>query len=166
VNASNIPFRKHTNRIIVHHALAMQCSMADIWRWHKARGFLAPGYHYLFRKDGRIEEGRDLRCVGSHALGRNHDSIGWCYEMDGRYEELTMEQIFASMGRYHCLCRQYNKALKVEFHRPHIFNLFESGTYGRLDACPGKRFDRYDFLEQIEKENPYKKEVGDAEDQV
>lgn len=36
------------------------------------------GYHYVIKRDGSIEKGRDESVVGAHTTGHNHDSIGIC----------------------------------------------------------------------------------------
>lgn len=50
----------------------------DIDRWHKERGFARAGYHFVIRRDGRLEEGRPLEQPGAHVQGHNADSIGTC----------------------------------------------------------------------------------------
>lgn len=42
--------RKSTNRIILHHAAAINCSAEDIHRWHLNNGWAGAGYHFLVRK--------------------------------------------------------------------------------------------------------------------
>lgn len=54
-------------------------TVADVDRWHKARGFRKIGYHYLIYLDGSIHTGRDLEEVGAHVSGSNSNSIGICY---------------------------------------------------------------------------------------
>lgn len=54
---------------------------AEIDRWHKERGFLSPsgkhiGYHWVVRRNGTIERGRDESEVGAHVQGHNSRSIG------------------------------------------------------------------------------------------
>lgn len=50
----------------------------DIDRWHRERGWLSIGYHYVIRLDGSIEEGRSVEDRGAHVQGHNHESIGIC----------------------------------------------------------------------------------------
>lgn len=62
----------------------------DIRRWHtlpppRGRGWKDIGYHYVVRRDGTVELGRDtdrdgssLDEVGAHAAGHNTNSIGIC----------------------------------------------------------------------------------------
>ena len=68
-------------RIIVHSSATragMDVGRDEIHQWHKERGFVAVGYHFVIRRDGSIEKGRDITCVGAHAKGHNLDSIGIC----------------------------------------------------------------------------------------
>lgn len=51
---------------------------AEITKWHKAQGWVSIGYHLVIRRDGRVEGGRSLNEVGSHAKGYNTSSIGIC----------------------------------------------------------------------------------------
>lgn len=53
--------------------------VADIDRWHRARGFRRIGYHYVVRLDGSVEPGRPESEQGAHCLGHNARSIGVCY---------------------------------------------------------------------------------------
>lgn len=54
-------------------------SIADITRWHRARGFRTIGYHYVVYRDGSVHKGRGEAEVGAHCLGHNARSIGICY---------------------------------------------------------------------------------------
>lgn len=51
---------------------------SDIDRWHKERGFLKIGYHYVIDLDGTIEKGRPEPEVGAHCTNHNKYSIGIC----------------------------------------------------------------------------------------
>ncbi len=68
--------------IIVHCAATPEgrdFTVADIDRWHKARGWKGIGYHYVVYRDGSIHEGRPLAQVGAHCRGHNAHSVGVCY---------------------------------------------------------------------------------------
>ena len=54
-------------------------TVADIKKWHLARGFSDIGYHYVIYLDGSINKGRDESKVGAHCEGHNSNSIGVCY---------------------------------------------------------------------------------------
>ena len=70
------------NKIIIHCAATPEgknFTVEDINRWHKERGFIKIGYHYVIYIDGSIHQGRELGEVGAHCTGYNRDSIGICY---------------------------------------------------------------------------------------
>lgn len=50
--------------------------VAEIDRIHTARGFDGIGYHFVVKRDGTIEIGRNINIQGAHALGFNKRSIG------------------------------------------------------------------------------------------
>lgn len=54
-------------------------TVADIDRWHKARGFRKIGYHYVVYRDGSYHVGREIEEIGAHCTGHNSESIGICY---------------------------------------------------------------------------------------
>lgn len=54
-------------------------TVADIDRWHKARGWRGIGYHYVIYRDGSVHPGRPVEQVGAHCTGHNANSIGICY---------------------------------------------------------------------------------------
>lgn len=68
--------------LVVIHASAtppdMDIGVTEIRRWHKGRGFVDVGYHYVIRRDGKLEEGRPLDQEGAHVRGHNAGSIGIC----------------------------------------------------------------------------------------
>ena len=56
----------------------MDIGVEEIRRWHKERGWSDIGYHYVIRRNGKIEEGRNDGIVGAHAKGMNENSLGIC----------------------------------------------------------------------------------------
>ncbi len=54
-------------------------TVADIDRWHRARGFKGIGYHYVIYRDGSVHPGRAVEVIGAHCKGQNANSIGICY---------------------------------------------------------------------------------------
>ena len=73
--------RKETKYIAVHCAATpagMDIGVKEIDRWHRQKGFLKVGYHYVIRIDGTIELGRDEDEIGAHVQGYNAVSIGVC----------------------------------------------------------------------------------------
>lgn len=72
---------RNIDNIVVHCAYTppgMDVGAAEIDRWHKARGWSGIGYHFVIRRDGRVEKGRPLEKVGAHVAGHNAHSIGIC----------------------------------------------------------------------------------------
>lgn len=72
---------RNINQIIVHCSATPPSQMVsadDIRRWHKDKGWSDIGYHYVIRRNGEIESGRDISKIGAHAKGHNSASIGIC----------------------------------------------------------------------------------------
>lgn len=73
---SNLPIRD-----IVIHATATYPSMdigaKTIDEWHRKR-FRMIGYHYVIKRDGTVEKGREDDVQGAHTVnhGKNHHSLG------------------------------------------------------------------------------------------
>ena len=74
--------RKVTNYIVVHcsasPANATHVDAKEIDRWHRKRGWLMIGYHFVITRDATLQKGRDLNAAGAHAAGHNHESVGVC----------------------------------------------------------------------------------------
>lgn len=73
---------REITRIILHCSATPEgkdFTVADIDRWHKARGWQGIGYHYVVYRDGSVHNGRDIAVAGAHTSGYNRDSIGVCY---------------------------------------------------------------------------------------
>lgn len=71
--------RESTTRIIIHHTgnpTDDDLSAEQIHRSHRNLGWAGIGYHFVIRKDGTVELGRPVDCVGAHAEGFNYTSIG------------------------------------------------------------------------------------------
>jgi len=73
--------RTRTDYIVVHCAATpptLDIGRAEIDRWHRQLGWLMIGYHFVIRRDGTIETGRDIDVPGSHVSGYNANSVGIC----------------------------------------------------------------------------------------
>lgn len=78
---SNRPIRPRTDYIVVHCSATpstWEGGAADIDGWHRKQGWDGIGYHFVIRRDGRIEVGEDLKKVGAHVQGWNSVSVGIC----------------------------------------------------------------------------------------
>lgn len=129
--------RSKTERIILHHADASNCTAEDIHRWHLANGWSGAGYHFLVRKDGTIYRLRPEDKVGAHAYGSNYNSIGICFE--GKYMEEDMPEVQKQAGKelVAYLKNKYN-ITTVQAHRDVC-----------ATSCPGDKFP-FDEIANVE----------------
>lgn len=69
------------NKIIIHCSAtkaSQDIGVKEIDAWHKKQGWEEIGYHFVIRRNGRCEKGRDIEKIGAHCKGHNADSIGIC----------------------------------------------------------------------------------------
>ena len=133
-------------KLIVIHCSAVrpgqQSSAKDIDNWHKERvthgiHWKGIGYHYVVRRDGTVETGRNLADVGAHVVGHNKYSIGICYEggLDAAgkaCDTRTPEQV---------------RALRELVERMHCY-FPEAVIVGHHDLDPGKACPCYDVVKE------------------
>lgn len=66
-------------------------TVEDIRRWHRQRGWMDVGYHFVITRDGEVQKGRPHDVPGAHVRGFNHISLGICMvggvESDGKKPE-------------------------------------------------------------------------------
>lgn len=118
--------RKSTKHIVLHCSATrpnMDIGVKDIRRWHKAKGWDDVGYHYVLRRDGRVEKGRPEQDVGAHVARYNSTSIGICLvggvnqnDFTKPENNFTAEQWVALRDLLAVLIRKYPDA-KVLGHR-------------------------------------------------
>lgn len=76
--------RKRTDLIVIHCSATPpenNVTAKDIDRWHRAEGWTKIGYHFVIKRDGVVETGRDLLEIGAHCFppaGINSRSVGVC----------------------------------------------------------------------------------------
>lgn len=73
--------RQDVDYIIVHCSATkpkMKVNAEVIDRWHRLRGFFKIGYHFVIKRDGTVEKGRELDEAGAHVKGFNDKSWGIC----------------------------------------------------------------------------------------
>lgn len=84
------------NKVIVHCSdtpSTMDIGVSEIRKWHvDDNGWSDVGYHYVIRRDGTTEVGRQESVKGAHCYGHNSDSIGIC--LVGR-DEFNREQFYS-----------------------------------------------------------------------
>ncbi len=132
--------RKSTERIILHHADAKNCSAEDIQRWHLNNGWAGAGYHFLVRKDGKMYRLRPEDKVGAHAYGSNYNSLGICFEGDYMQEDMPEAQKEAGKELVAYLKNKYN-ITTVQAHRDVC-----------ATSCPGNKFP-FDEIANFESSN-------------
>ena len=154
--------RKGTNRIVIHHTggADIDAYAEQIHNWHLDAGYSGIGYHFVIRKDGKIERGRPQWAVGSHAYGANYDTIGIHLSGCFTYTLPTEKQIESAALLIADLCEEYN--LPVD--RKHILGHREVDPDGlRGTACPGNMLQDYlDVL--VGKANWYRYGGADTKD--
>ena len=73
---------RYISNIIIHCSATkpdQNITAKNIKKWHtEERGFNDIGYHYVIRRDGTLEKGRNIDIAGAHARGFNANSIGVC----------------------------------------------------------------------------------------
>lgn len=87
--------RKRTDLLVLHTSAtraSMDIGAAEIRSWHLGKGWSDIGYHWVIRRNGQIEAGRQERAIGAHVAGSNSRSIGVCLvgglnERTGRAED-------------------------------------------------------------------------------
>jgi N-acetylmuramoyl-L-alanine amidase len=85
--AKLMPFRitkskRMINEIIIHCTATpegRECTVDEIRRWHRQRGFSDIGYHYIVHLNGDLDLGRNVDISGAHCLNHNAHSIGVVY---------------------------------------------------------------------------------------
>lgn len=104
------------SRVFVHCSASdnpVHDNAATMHKWHLERGFAEIGYHYFIRKDGTIEEGRDIEKVPAAQSGHNTGTIAICCH--GLTANLFTDAQFAALAR---ITRAINNSYsgKLTFH--------------------------------------------------
>lgn len=126
VYKSNTKPRERTDYIAIHCSATgpkADIGAKDIDKWHRAKGWACIGYHYVIRRNGTVEEGRDEKVIGAHVENWNSVSVGVCMvggvdadDITKAENNFTKEQ-FASLKQLLVdLKTRYPKA-KIQGHR-------------------------------------------------
>lgn len=73
--------KRPVDKLIIHCSASkpdMDIGVKEITQWHMKRGFTTIGYHYVIRRDGTVETGKDIDKIGAHVLNYNKGSTGIC----------------------------------------------------------------------------------------
>jgi len=133
---------RRVDKLIIHCAAtkpSMDIGVKEITEWHKARGWSTIGYHYVIRRDGTVETGRDINEVGAHVAGHNTGSTGIC--LVGGIDEAGKPKANFTQDQWSQLAG-IARAFKAEYPKAtiHGHNEFDPGK-----ACPS--FDVATWLE-------------------
>ncbi len=134
--------RTVTDMIVIHHTgndVDDDLSAVDIHASHQSKGWAGIGYHFVIRKDGTVEVGRPIDCIGAHAYGFNEHTVG--IHLSGNFEigTPTPEQIESLAKLLADLTEMYgleNTSQYVVGHRDLM-----------ATACPGENL--YQMLPEI-----------------
>lgn len=139
---TSLTSRDFTDLIVIHHTGNPKdddLSAKEIHAGHLAQGWAGIGYHFVIRKNGRIELGRPMGCVGAHAYGYNSHSVGIHFCGNFEVAKPTKEQIESAAILMGWLAEKYG--IKINGHT----------VLGHRDlmatACPGQNL--YDRLPDI-----------------
>lgn len=116
--------RKSTSWIAVHCSATQakaDIGAKEIRQWHRAKGWVDIGYHFVIRRDGTVETGRPIDVIGAHVENFNHASIGICMvggiNAQGKAEDnFTPAQYAALAELLRDLKARYPKA-QIQGHR-------------------------------------------------
>lgn len=116
----------------------------EITAWHKARGFLQCGYHYVIYPEGVVAIGRPVNVQGAHVAGENEDNIGICLNGRNRYSAEQFDALKLLLER---LCTQFN------IQTDQIFGHYEFESAKKQGkTCPG--IDMVKFRKWFQIEDP------------
>jgi len=136
--------RQETKQIVVHCAATkpdMDIGVKEITEWHKERGWLACGYHFIIDRHGKLEIGRQEDAIGAGVRGHNLDSIHICM-VGGVDENLKPEDNFTII-QYNTL---RNTLLLLRSRYPETI-IMAHNELDKKKACPS--FDLDTFLAVI-----------------
>ncbi len=144
--------RKRTDYIVVHCSAtpaSMDVDAKLIDRWHRQKGWLKIGYHFVIKRDGTVESGRKLDEAGAHVYGHNQHSIGICM-VGGMTEDMRYPEDNFTAAQWASL-----KALLVE-----MKGLYPNAdVLGHRDLDPNKACPSFDM---ISKWNEWFPEKGES----
>ena len=119
-------------KIVIHCAdtpADMDIGAAEIRKWHvDGNGWRDIGYHYVIRRDGKVELGRPVSEPGAHVAGHNSRSIGICLVGGKPMANFTRQQ-FAAL-----------EALVIDLTRKHP----QAAVKGHNDLDPSKPCPMFD----------------------
>jgi N-acetyl-anhydromuramyl-L-alanine amidase AmpD len=117
--------RKKTDSIIIHCAAtkaSMDIGYDEIRKWHvDQNGWDDVGYHFIIRRNGKLEKARPEGYSGAHAPSHNSRSIGICLvggmaEDGGPENNFTLEQFLTLKDLVNMIMDKYSDITEVLGH--------------------------------------------------
>ena len=117
--------RKKTDSIIIHCAAtkkSMDIGYKEIREWHvDQNGWDDVGYHYIIRRNGKLEKARPEGYSGAHAPSHNSRSIGICLvggmaDDGGPENNFTLEQFLTLKDLVNMVMNKYSDITEVLGH--------------------------------------------------
>ena len=117
--------RKKTDSIIIHCAAtkkSMDIGYKEIREWHvDQNGWDDVGYHYIIRRNGKLEKGRPEEYSGAHAPSHNSRSIGICLvggmaDDGGPENNFTLEQFLTLKDLVNMIMDKYSDITEILGH--------------------------------------------------
>lgn len=102
------------NKVFIHCSASDNPAHDDVSvmdKWHRARGYSGCGYHFFIKKDGTIQNGREIDRVPAAQAPHNKGSLAIC--LHGLDKDKFTNAQFESLRR---LCSAINHAYDVTFH--------------------------------------------------
>jgi len=163
----NLSFR-HTNfnrntadNMIIHHALARNCTVWDVHRWHLDNGWAGIGYHFFVNKAGEIYSGRKIEWSGAHCPGggMNRRSIGICLE--GCYQEyLNQTDRVVPQAQFSALVAFVQELMAA--HGIPLSGIYPHSQFSNK-LCPGNYFPWTGFIAALKKTGESRKTAADRQ---
>ena len=117
--------RKKTDSIIIHCAAtkaSMDIGYDEIRKWHvDQNGWDDVGYHFIIRRNGKLEKARPEGYSGAHAPSHNSRSIGICLvggmaEDGGPENNFTLEQFLTLKDLVNMIMDKYSDITEILGH--------------------------------------------------
>jgi len=141
-------------KIVIHHTASptevrrlgkiVPVDAAMIREWHKTKGWIDIGYHFVIMPDGRCQEGRHIYQPGAHCNveRRNFIGIGVCLIGNFSETEVPEVQLVGLVNKVVQLMEVFKLGLEaVELHRD---------VPGAATECPGRYFPMDVFKKRLE----------------
>lgn len=123
------------NRIIIHYSYtppSMDIGAEEIRKWHTDRGWSDIGYHFVIRRSGDVEKGRDILLAGAHTKSHNEDSIGIVL-VGGKNQTKDENEINFTSAQWRALDRLI-RDLKLEYE---TISDISGHRDNKATLCPG-----------------------------